>query len=108
MQIFLFTICYFLLVALSVLLFIYVLKNLLPQIRKETQRIKNLDKQIYKDLREVQFKSRELGTLAQKLNKQKNSLVAEIAQSLIVTLMPFKKIKGIMLIYSFLKKAFAK
>ena len=71
MQIFLFTICYFLLVALSVLLFVYVLKNLLPQIRKETQRIKDLDKQIYKDLREVQFKSRELGTLAQKLNKQK-------------------------------------
>ena len=107
MQIFLFTVCYFLTVGGAIFL-ILKLSQLIPVIKEETNKVNKLDKQIYGELREVQFKARELNHIANKLNKQKSSSLSELLQGIIVTLMPFRKLKSIMLIYSFFKKAVRK
>lgn len=107
MEIFLFTICFFLIVGGGVFLIIS-LHNLIPKIQEEIQRAKELDILLYKELREVQFKARQLGQIANKLDKQKYSLFAELLQGIIITLMPFRKLKSVMIIYSFLKKLYTK
>lgn len=107
MQIFLFTIFYFLIVACSIFLIIKI-SDLLPKIKLETQKANSIEKKFYKDLRELQFKAKELNKLAEKLNKQKASLVGELSRGLLITLLPFRKLKSAMLIYSFFKKALSK
>ena len=70
MEIFFFTICYFLIVFGGIFLVLKI-HNFCPKIKQEKEKIDNLDKELYKELREIQIKSREIGKIAHSISETK-------------------------------------
>ena len=103
MKLFVFVLIYFAIVALGVFLIFYI-NNLLPQIRNHTAKIQNLESEIYKNLRNIQFQAKTISNYAKKLNKHKNTLINEFTESVLVYFLPFKKLKKLLLVYFLAKK----
>ncbi|MCQ2958260.1 MAG: hypothetical protein MJ180_05095 [Candidatus Gastranaerophilales bacterium] len=102
MEIFLLLCAYVLLLGISAFLII-LLCNSIKSVRLNKLKIDVIEKNLYTQLRELQFKARNISKLAKKLLKQKNSFMAEITSNVIIALMPFKKLRTILLVRKLMK-----
>ncbi len=103
MQVFLFTLCYFLIVGVG-LFFILYINSKIYKIRKHTEKINKLEEKIYLELRIVQYKTKDICKTINKITKQKKTILTELLQDIFIAILPFKKIKSLLLLYSVLKK----
>ena len=83
---------------------IFQLRKLSQNIREHNEFIKKLDAQLYKDLRETQFKAREISKQARKYTDKKYSILSEIVSTILITILPFKKLKNIIYLHKIGKK----
>jgi len=105
MLIFLITIIYFSIVSLGILAIIK-LYTLIPKVRTHKNNIDAINDKLYADLRLLQFKVKNISNYANALLKKKNSLLGELIPSTLIYLLPFKKIKSILLLMKLAKKIF--
>lgn len=98
-------IVYFILIALSIFCIIG-LKNLTQFVKKHKEEIDKLDKELYKDLRMVQYKAMDITKQANKYTKKDafSSLMSEAASTLALALLPYKKLKSIIYLHKIGKK----
>lgn len=103
MQLFLFTLLYFVVVFIGIVFCMYIY-NLIPKIKKHKNQIDEIERKLYKELRDLQLKSKILAQAISKLLKQKKSIIIEAMSFLLLNLLPFKKLKNGLLIYRLIKK----
>ena len=102
MKIFLIILLYFLIVGISIFLIIK-MSILIKTLKLHKKDIDKIEAETYRQLRDIQFKSKEAMKLANKLNKQKKSIIADIIDNLLIMLFPFKKIKAALLLRKFMR-----
>ena len=102
MKIFLVVLSYFLILGISIFLIIKMIL-LIKQVRLCKKNIDNLEAETYLKLRELQYKSKDATKLADKINKQKKSIIADLIDNLLIMLIPFKKIKAVLLLNKFVR-----
>ena len=105
MLVFLFTLGYFIIIASSVFAIIK-LFSLIGVIREKKLQADELEKKLYTELREFQLKTRMSCVYSSKLLKKKDSILGEVVPSLLISLLPFKKIKSLLLLNKLAKKMF--
>jgi len=103
MTIFLITLGYFLIVTLGILAIIKI-NSLIPQIRSHKTEIDNLNNKIYTELRDAQFKSKMVSGFVEKFLKKKNVFFAELLSNFMIMLLPFRKLKSILMLFKLIKK----
>ena len=103
MIIFFSVILYFLIVALSVFLIIK-LRELSAVIKAQTEAANKLDKELYTNLRELQYKAKDITKQANKYICGKNSILGEIVSSATLAVLPFKKLKSLIYLHKLGKK----
>ncbi len=99
----LFTLVFFVILALCVLFIIKII-TLIKVIHEKKLEIDDLDARLYSELRELQFKSKNISKYSTKMLKQKNSILGEFFSSLFISLLPFKKVKSLLLIHKLAKR----
>ena len=102
MEIFLVIFSYVLLLGISTFLIIQMC-NFIKHIRTHKKEIDLIESNLYDQLRELQFKARNIGKFAKKLTKYKNSIFADILSNVAISLLPFKKLRTILLLRKLLK-----
>ncbi len=94
---------YFLSVVLTIYC-VFLMRKLSNSVRLHKESIDNLDKELYKDLRLVQYKAMDISAQAKKYTKNKNAIYGEIVTTLALALLPFKKLKGIIYLHKLGRK----
>ena len=103
MLIFLITLGYFFIVILGILAILKI-NSLIPQIRSHKTEIDNLNQKIYSELREIQFKSKIISGFVNKVLKKKNAIFTEFLSNALIWILPFKKMKNMLLLFKLIKK----
>jgi len=102
MEIFLTILSYFLILGISIFSLIQIIL-----VRKKVKTLKTeidaIEAEAYTKLRDLQYKSKDVTKLADKLVKQKKSILTDVISNLLIMLLPFKKLKTILLLRKFLK-----
>ena len=80
------------------------LQKLSKAVRLHKEAIDNLDKELYKDLRQVQYNAMNLSKEANRYMKDKNSILSEIISTALLSFLPFKKLKSIIYLHKIGKK----
>lgn len=83
---------------------VFQLRKISHNIRSHKEFIIKLDEQLYKDLRETQFKAREISKQANKYTNQKYSILSEIISTILLAILPFKKLKSIIYLHKLGRK----
>ena len=102
MKIFLVILSYFLILGISIFLIIK-MSILIKKVRLCKQNIDKIEAETYLNLRELQIKSKDATKLANKINKQKKSILADLIDNILIMLIPFKKIKAVLLLNKFVR-----
>ncbi len=103
MEIFLTTVCFLLIVGLGITL-ILCINNLSAKIKQYNLQIIELEKKLYTELRLVQYNAKDCCKMVKKLTKMKSSFTKEIIENLLITILPFKKLKKLILVGKLIKK----
>ena len=96
-------IIYFAVITISVLLIIQI-RKLSQALKKQTEQINELDKNLYSNLRMAQFKAMDISRQADKYIKGKNSILSEIISTVALAILPFKKLKSLIYLHKLGKK----
>lgn len=80
------------------------IKQLTKTLQTQKEFADNLEKELYKDLRMVQYKALDISNQAKTFTKNKNSILTEAVSTLALALLPFKKIKSVIYLHKLSKK----